>query len=67
MNDALLIYEFIRIRPYSPSFSRIAARTIDPDTGASTWAFGKHRCTENIGTLTKKAVINIAHIILLFM
>lgn len=26
----------IRIRPYPPSFRRMAARIIDPDTGAST-------------------------------
>lgn len=33
----------IRIIPYPPSFSRIAAKTIDPAIGASTWAFGSHR------------------------
>ena len=33
----------IRIIPYPPSFSRIAARTIDPAIGASTWALGSHR------------------------
>jgi len=32
-----------RINPYPPSFSKIAARIIDPATGASTWAFGNHR------------------------
>lgn len=31
--------------PYPPSFSRMAARIIDPAIGASTWAFGSHRCT----------------------
>lgn len=35
----------IRIMPYPPSFSRMAARIIDPAIGASTWAFGSHRCT----------------------
>lgn len=34
----------IRIIPYPPSFSRIAASTMDPAIGASTWAFGSHRC-----------------------
>lgn len=33
----------IRRRPYLPSFSRIPARTIDPATGASTWALGSQR------------------------
>lgn len=33
----------IRNIPYPPSFSRIAARTIEPAIGASTWAFGSHR------------------------
>lgn len=34
----------IRITPYPPSFSRIAAKTMDPAIGASTWAFGSQRC-----------------------
>lgn len=34
----------IRMMPYPPSFSRIAARTIDPAIGASTWALGSHKC-----------------------
>lgn len=33
----------IRIMPYPPSFSRMAANTIDPAIGASTWALGSHR------------------------
>ena len=33
----------IRIMPYPPSFSRIAARTIEPAIGASTWALGSQR------------------------
>lgn len=32
-----------RISPYLPSFSRTAARIIDPAIGASTWAFGSQR------------------------
>ena len=34
----------IRIMPYPPSFSRIAARIIEPAMGASTCAFGNQRC-----------------------
>lgn len=33
----------MRIMPYPPSLSRIAARTIEPAIGASTWAFGSQR------------------------
>lgn len=33
----------IRIMPYPPSFSRMAAKIIDPAIGASTWALGSHR------------------------
>lgn len=46
--------EIIRIIPYPPSFSKIAANTIDPAIGASTWAFGNHMWTENIGSFTRK-------------
>lgn len=37
------IREVIRSSPNPPSFSRMAARIIDPATGASTWAFGSHK------------------------
>lgn len=43
----------IRANPYPPSFSRMAANTIDPAIGASTCAFGNHRWVENIGSFTK--------------
>ena len=43
----------IRANPYPPSFRRIAANTIDPAIGASTWALGSHKCVENIGSFTK--------------
>ena len=33
----------IRASPYPPNLRRMAARIIDPATGASTWAFGSHR------------------------
>lgn len=47
----------MRASPQPPSFSKIAANTIDPAIGASTWAFGSHICTENIGSLTKNPKI----------
>lgn len=43
----------IRITPYPPNFSRIAAKIIDPAIGASTWAFGSHKWTMNMGSFTK--------------
>ncbi len=33
----------------------MAASTIDPPVGASTWASGSHVCTGHIGTLTANA------------
>jgi len=51
----------IRASPYPPNLSRIAARIIDPATGASTWAFGSHKCTENNGNFTRNARIIIIH------
>jgi hypothetical protein len=39
----------------------MAARIIEPATGASTWAFGNHKCTENKGSFTRKAKIIISH------
>lgn len=44
--------------PYPPSLSNTAAKIIDPLTGASTWAFGSHKWTKNIGSFTKKAPIH---------
>lgn len=32
-----------RMKPYPPSFRRIPAKSIEPTTGASTWAFGSHK------------------------
>lgn len=46
----------IRANPYPPSFNRIAARTIDPAIGASTCAFGSHKCVENIGSFTRNPI-----------
>lgn len=47
----------IRINPYPPNFSRIAASTIEPAIGASTCAFGSHRCIENNGNLAINAAV----------
>lgn len=33
----------IRMMPYPPSFRRMAASTIEPAIGASTWALGSQR------------------------
>jgi hypothetical protein len=48
----------IRIMPYPPSFSRIAARTMEQTIGASTWALGNHRCSPYNGILTINAIIH---------
>jgi hypothetical protein len=37
--------ELNRIKPYPPIFNRIPASSIEPETGASTCAFGNHKCT----------------------
>jgi len=57
----------IRRSPYLPSFRRIAAKIIDPANGASTWALGSHRCNENRGSFTKKAVVSIKYLMFLLM
>ena len=67
INNCLYISLLIRIRPYPPSFSKTAASTIDPATGASTCAFGSHICSENKGSFTKKAIISIIQIIVGFI
>jgi hypothetical protein len=41
-----------RKTPYPPNFNKIAASTIEPATGASTWALGSHKWTEKRGYLT---------------
>jgi len=65
LTSILFIYLKIiimRVNPYPPNFRRIAARIIEPATGASTWAFGNHKCTENRGNFTRNAVIIIIQI-----
>jgi hypothetical protein len=37
------------------------ARTIEPATGASTWALGNQRWVINIGVLTRNAIMVISH------
>lgn len=51
-------FVMIRIMPYPPSFSKMAAKIIDPAIGASTWALGSHRWVENIGNFTRNPIIN---------
>lgn len=41
--DVVTNNEISRISPYPPNFRSIAARIIDPATGASTCAFGSHK------------------------
>lgn len=43
----------IRKVPYPPNLSKIAAKTIEPATGASTCALGSHKWTEKSGYFTK--------------
>jgi hypothetical protein len=53
------IRDIRRAIPYPPSFNKMAAKTIEPAIGASTCALGSHRCTENIGSFTRKPPINM--------
>lgn len=64
----LIIIDERRIRPYLPNFSKIPASTIDPATGASTWAFGSHRWNMYKGIFVKNArIVIIHHIVVSFM
>jgi len=51
----------IRSIPYLPSFRRMAAKIMDPATGASTCAFGSHRWVRKRGIFTINAIIDINH------
>lgn len=51
----------IRNIPYPPSFNRMAASTIDPAIGASTWALGNHKWRPYRGIFTMNAVIYANH------
>jgi len=57
----IILYLEIIINPYLPNFKSIAANLIDPATGASTWAFGNHKCVKYIGVFTRNAIIIIIH------
>ena len=49
-----------KMNPNLPSFKRTPANTIEPEMGASTWAFGSQTCTRYIGVLTiNPSVINV--------
>jgi len=48
-----------KLSPKVPILSKIAAKIIDPNTGASTWALGNHIWVRYIGVLTKKASIRV--------
>lgn len=63
-NNLFIYLKIIIIRaiPYPPNFSKMAAKIIDPATGASTCAFGNHKWTENSGNFTMNAVIIINHV-----
>merc|ERR1712060_206655 len=54
-----LINLFKRKRPYPPSFNKIPAKIIEPETGASTCALGNHKWKKKIGNFTKNARILI--------
>lgn len=51
----------MRIIPYPPSFSKTAASTMEPATGASTCALGSHKCAPYSGIFTRKANKQPAH------
>jgi len=57
MKNVCVFFSILLIfhNPYPPSLSKIPARTILPESGASTWALGSHRCTPHIGILTRNA------------
>ena len=47
--------------PYPPNLSSTAAKIIDPAIGASTCAFGSHKCNPYSGILIIKAISNANH------
>ena len=44
----------IKMKPKPPNFKTTLARTIEPKTGASTWALGSHICKKKTGIFTNK-------------
>lgn len=53
--DLAVILLHIFNKPNPPSFKSTPAKTMEPTTGASTWALGSHKWTPHIGILIKKA------------
>lgn len=62
--QGLGLQKFVLYRTQPPSFSKIAAKTIDPTTGASTCALGSHEWTPYSGILMRNAIILASHKIL---
>lgn len=48
----------MRNMPYPPSLSSMAASTMEPAIGASTWAFGSQRCRPYRGIFTINAIMH---------
>ena len=46
----------IRIKPYAPILSKMAAKITEPSVGDSTCASGNHKCIGNIGILILKDI-----------
>ena len=59
----------IFISPNPPIFNKIAARNIDPATGASTWALGSHIWKKQMGNFTKNLnlTLNPAKVIVILL
>jgi hypothetical protein len=55
MGDRRMVTHII---PYPPSFSRIAASTMEPAISASTWALGSHRYSQYNGILTINVIMH---------
>lgn len=55
----------IRIRPYPPNLSKMAASTMEPAIGASTCAFGNHKWRPYRGSLIINAIVHASHMRLL--
>jgi hypothetical protein len=56
--NGYIMWFVTRIIPYPHSFNRIAASTMEPVIGASTWALGSHRCNPYNGILTINAIMH---------
>lgn len=58
-NRAKLFHEIVDINrsPIPPIFRRSLAKTIEPKTGASTWALGSHIWSNKTGILIRNTII----------